>query len=95
MTARAAEAVIKIEVPESGIEVIKPHQADNTATEPNAFRVTGGAIDSLRGFRELVGLALAVLGDIRSRGLLRRLVLSPRISALSERASKTDEKGKP
>lgn len=66
VAAGAAEAVIEIEVTESGIEVIQPHQAYDTAAEPNALRIAGGTIDRLRGFRELIGLTLAVLGDIRS-----------------------------
>lgn len=78
---------------ESGIEVIQPHQAYDTAAQPNALRIACGTVDGLRGFRELIGLALAILGDIRSRRLLR-LVLSPRISALGDGASEPDKKGK-
>lgn len=62
---RAAEPVIEIEMTEGGIEVIKPHQTYDTAAEPNAFRIACGTIDGLRGFRELIGLSLAVLGGIR------------------------------
>ncbi len=94
MPAGATEPVIKIEMAKRGIEVIKPHQADDTAAEPDALRITGGTIDGLRGFCELVGLALAVFSGIRSRRRLRRLVLGPRISALGEGASNPDEKGK-
>jgi hypothetical protein len=65
VAAGAAESVIEIEMPESGVEVVKPHQAYDTAAKPNAFRVTGGTIDGLRGFGEFIGFALAVLGGIR------------------------------
>ncbi len=78
---------------EGGIEVIEPHQADDTAAQPNAFRIASGTVDSLRGLSEFIGLALAVLGHIRRRRLLA-LVLSPRISALGNGASKPDKKGK-
>jgi hypothetical protein len=93
MAAGATEPVIEVEMPESSIEVIKPHQAHDTAAEPDAFRVACGTVDGLGGFGELVGLALAVLGDIRSRRRLGRLVLGARISALREGASKPDKKG--
>lgn len=61
----AAKPVVEIEMTESSIEVIKPHQANDTAAEPNAFRIASGAIDGLCGFRKLIGLALTVLGGIR------------------------------
>jgi hypothetical protein len=89
----AAKPVVKIEVAESGIEVIKPHQAYDAAAKPNAFRVACGAVDGLCGFSELIGLALAVLGGICRRGLFA-LVLSARIPALGDGASKPDQKGK-
>lgn len=90
----AAEPVIEIEMPESGIEVIKPHQTHDTAAKPDAFRISSRTVDGLRSFREFIGLALAVLGNISSRRLLWRLVLRARISALRDGASKPQEKGK-
>jgi len=93
VAAGAAEPVIEIEMTESGIEVVKPHQAYDTAAKPDAFRVTSRTVDGLSGFGELIGLALAVLGDVRGCRLLR-LVLSSRISALGNRASNPNEKGK-
>ena len=64
MAARAAEAVVEIEVPEGGVEVVQPHQAHHAAAEPDAFRVAGRAVDRLRGLDEFVGLALVVLGGV-------------------------------
>jgi hypothetical protein len=90
----AAEPVIEIKMPESSIEVIKPHQTHDTATEPDAFRISSRTVDGLRRFREFIGLALAVLGDIGSRRLLWRLILCARISALGDGPSKSQEKGK-
>src|SRR5579864_6596786 len=37
MAARAAEAVVKVEMPERGIEIVAPQQADYPAAEPHAF----------------------------------------------------------
>src|SRR5262245_37309140 len=64
MAARAAEAVVKVEVAEGGIEVIEPHQADHATAEPDAFGVAGGAIDGLLGLDEFGGLALIVLDGL-------------------------------
>ena len=61
MAAGAAEPVIEVEVPERGIEVVPPHQANHAAAEPDAFGVAGRAVDGLRGLDEFVGLALVVL----------------------------------
>ena len=47
MAAGAAEPVIEVEMPERGIEVVPPHQADHAAAEPDAFGVAGGAVDGL------------------------------------------------
>jgi len=62
MAARAAKPVVKIEVTECGVEVRRAHQNHHTAAEPNAFGVSGRAVNGLRRFHEFVGLALIVLG---------------------------------
>ncbi len=92
MPAGAAEPIIEIEMPERSIEIIKPHEAHNTAAEPDTFRVARGTVDGLRGLSEFVCLALAVLGNICGGGLLR-LVLSALIPALGNGASKPNKKG--
>lgn len=92
VAAGASESLIEIEVPERGVEIVSPHQADNTPAKPDAFRVSGGAVDGLRRFYELIGLALAVLGGI-SRGLLGGRVLSAAIAALGDGCPDPDEQG--
>ncbi len=92
VAARAAEAIIKVEMPESGIEVVAPHQPDHAPAEPDAFRIAGGTVDRLRRLDELVGLALAFLGRICG-GRLRRLVLGPEIAALRDGGADSDEQG--
>src|SRR5215468_10668867 len=47
MAARAAEAVIEVEMAEGGVEVVQPHQADHAAAEPDAFRIAGRAVNGL------------------------------------------------
>lgn len=92
VAARTAEAVIKVEMAESGIEVVAPHQPDHAAAEPDAFRIAGRAVDGLGRLDELVGLALAFLGGV-CRGRLRGLVLGPEIAALRDGGTNSDEKG--
>ncbi len=86
----ASESLIEIEVAERGVEIVSPHQPDNTPAKPDAFRVSGGTVDRLRGLHELVGLALAVLGCI-SRGLLGGRILSAAIAALGDGCPDPDE----
>jgi hypothetical protein len=96
VAAGAAEPVVQVEVPERGIEIVAPHQADHAAAEPDAFRVAGRAVDRLGGFDEFVGLALAVLDGIGRGGGRRfaRLVLGAAVAALGQRGSGTDQKCK-
>jgi hypothetical protein len=94
MPAGATEPVVKVEVSEGRVEVIKPHQADHSAAEPDAFRVSCRSVDRLRSFHEFVGFALAVLVGIRGRRLLRRLVLRAGIAALGDGAADPDQKDK-
>src|SRR6187431_1351625 len=47
MAARAAEPVVEIEMPERGIEVVAPHQANHPAAEPDAFGVSARSVDGL------------------------------------------------
>ena len=61
MAAGAAEPVVEVEVPERGVEIVAPHQADHAAAEPDAFGVSGRAVDGLGRLDEFVGLALVVL----------------------------------
>lgn len=60
VAAGAAEPVVEIEMTESGIQIIAPHQSNHTPAEPDAFWIACGAIDGLRGFDKLGSLALAV-----------------------------------
>jgi len=56
MSGRATEAVVKIEVPERGIEIVAPEQAHHPPAEPKAFRIGGRASQGLLGFGEFVDL---------------------------------------
>jgi hypothetical protein len=96
VAARAAKTVVKVEMTERGVEIVAPHQDHHPAAEPDAFRVSGRAIDGLRRLDEFVGLALTVFGRIgrRSRacrGRLARLILGAKVAALGEGASETDQ----
>jgi hypothetical protein len=77
---------------ERGVEIVAPHQPDHTPAEPDAFRVSGRAVDRLRSLYELVSLALAVLGGV-SRGLLGGCLLSAAIAALGDGCPDPDEQG--
>jgi hypothetical protein len=95
MSAGAAEPVVKIEMTKGGVEIVAPHQANDTPAEPNTFRVSGGAVDRLRRLDEFIRLVLAVLGGIgRTGGGLAGLIRG-RIAALGARASNADQECKP
>ncbi len=68
MAAGAAETVVEIEVTKRGVEIVEPHQAHHAAAEPDAFGVSGRAVDGLRGLDEFVGLALIFLGGVGGLG---------------------------
>jgi hypothetical protein len=97
VAAGAAEPVIEIEVPERGVEVVAPHQADHTAAEPDTFRVPGRAIEDLLRLDEFVGFALIVLGRVGRVGggwfALGVLGLVAVVTALGGHASGTDQDG--
>ena len=75
--AGAPEAVIKVEVAESGIEVVPPEQGDHPPAEPDAFRMAGRASERARGLGDLVNLLLVVL----LRAVRRRLGSLGRLAA--------------
>jgi hypothetical protein len=96
VAARAAKAVVKVEMAKRGVEIVAPHQNHHAAAEPDAFRVSGRAIDGLRSLDELIGLALTVPGGIGRRGRgcrggLAGLILGAKVAALGEGASETDQ----
>ena len=43
MACRASEPVVQIEMPESGIEIVAPKQADHAPPQPEALRISRGA----------------------------------------------------
>jgi hypothetical protein len=83
-----------------GVEIVAPHQNHHPATEPDAFGVSGRAIDGLRRLHEFVGFALGFFGRFGQRGgiccgTLGRLILGPEVAALGKRASNTDQEYQP
>ena len=84
---------------ERGVEIVEPHQAYDTAAEPDAFGVSDWAVERLGGLNEFVGLALIVegrvgrLGSACCRGLAR-LFLRVSVTALGESASASDRQRK-
>lgn len=93
VTAGATESLVKIKMAERGIKVVAPHQADHAPAEPDTFRVSCRAVDRLRSFHELVGLALAVLGCVAG-SLLGGCVLRPEVAALSDGGPDPDKQSK-
>ena len=85
MAAGAAETVIEVEMTKGGVQIVAPHQADDAAAEPDAFRIAGPSIDRLCGFGEFIDLALIVARGVRRGGrALLGLILRPDIAALRE-----------
>lgn len=70
MLSGAAEPIIKIEVPERGVEVVAPEQPDNPAAEPDAFRIAGRSADLCSGLGKFIEFALGILGGVGLGGLL-------------------------
>ncbi len=92
--AGAAEPVVEIEVPESGVEIVAPHQAHHTAAEPDTFRVAGRAVNDLGGLDEFVGLALVVLGGVgRIGGRGFAGLVGGGGATLGENAARSDQEG--
>jgi hypothetical protein len=84
---------------ERGVEIVEPHQADDAAAEPDAFGVSGRAVERLGGLNEFVGLALIVPGRVGRRGPvcgpgLARLFLRMSVTALGKSASASDRQRK-
>jgi len=92
MAAGAAEPLIEIKMAERGVEVVTPHQANHAAPQPDAFRISSGAIDGLCRLYELARLALAFLGCI-GWSLFGRIVLRSEIAALGDRSPDSDKQG--
>ena len=65
MAARAAKTVVEIEVPEGGIEIVAPEQADHPPAEPHAFRIAGRSVNRMLRLGIFVDL-LGFLGGVRA-----------------------------
>ena len=82
-----------------GVEIVAPHQNYHPAAKPDAFGVSGRAVDGLRRFNEFVGFALAVLGRFRRWGRIccawLGLFLGAKVAALGKSAADTEQEGKP
>ena len=61
MAARAAEAVVEVEMAEGGIEIVAPEQVDHAPAQPDAFRIAGRAAQGLAASANSSIFLLAVL----------------------------------
>jgi hypothetical protein len=98
VAAWAAKTVIKVKMTKCGVEIVAPHQDYDTAAKPDAFRVSGRAVDCMCRLDEFVGLALAVFDGIGCciGGIGRRrlgLILRAKITALCNRTAHTEQQG--
>jgi hypothetical protein len=67
MARRAAEAIVKIEMAEGGLNVVAPKQAHDSAAQPDTLRIAGRTREHALGFGifvELVELILARRGGL-------------------------------
>ena len=97
VAAGAAKTVVEIEMAERGVEIVEPHQAHDAAAEPDAFGVSGRAVERLGGLDEFVGLALIVAGRVGRLGPVRglaRLFLRMSVTALGKSASASERQRK-
>jgi len=58
------EAVVEIEMPKGGIEIVVPHQAHHRRPSQTHSGLPAGPLMACRRLDELVGLALIILGGI-------------------------------
>ena len=72
MSARAAEPIVKVEVPKGGVEVVAPQKSDDPPAQPNTFWIARRPGDFLLCLGELVDL-LRFLGGFLADRLFRRL----------------------
>jgi hypothetical protein len=68
--ARAAEAIVQVEMTKGGVEVVTPEEADNPTSEPDTFRVSSRAGQKPSRLGDFVDFFLTFLGGV-SCGLLR------------------------
>src|SRR5262249_48889165 len=73
----AAEAVVKLDVTEGGVQVVHEHQPDGAPAGPYAFRMTRRPADHATGFGQLLGTLFGCLPG-RIFLLIRRLLLAVR-----------------
>ncbi len=67
MARRAAESIVKIEMAESGFNIVPPEQAHDSAAQPDAFGIAGRTGEHALGFGifvEFVQLVLARRGGL-------------------------------
>ena len=93
--ARAAETIIEVDMAKRGIEVVDPDQLHHPPPEPDAFGISGRAVDGLGRFNELVGLALIFLGRIGCCivGGRLALVLVAALGKCAARGKQQDQSG--
>src|SRR6516165_4921155 len=77
MSGRAPKAIVKIEMAESGVEVVAPQQVDDAPAQPHAFRPGGRPSQYLLGLGKFVGLlwGFLALGRLLLFGRLLLVVL--------------------
>ena len=56
MSTRAAEPIVKVEVPKGGVEVVAPQKSDDPPAQPNTFWIARRPGDFLLCLAELVDL---------------------------------------
>ena len=94
--ARAAEAVVEIEVAEGGIEIVAPHQSDRAFTEPDAFGPGSRPGHDAARLGNLIDASGAILGfGLALLGRLRLGILRPQRGGRERRRTKNNCKGTP
>ncbi len=64
MTAGATEAIVEVEMAESRVEIVEPHQAHKPAAKPDTFGIASRSVQNLGGFGEFVGALLSIPGGV-------------------------------
>src|SRR6185437_3132142 len=90
---RTAKSVVEAEMAHGRVEIVIPNELHRAAAKPDAFRITGRAVDGAGRFVELLDLALAIV-DRRRAGRLAGL-LGGLVVALGESTSDAKEGDQP
>ena len=80
--ARTAEPIVKLQMPESGVEIVTPQEIYHPAAKPHAFWIGRWACEYTRGFCKVVGFFGGIFWSVAALRLCRFRVRGLLLTAL-------------